>query len=222
MPKFINRWRNAWRIRFFRDQFFVSIAGLLVVLVVTLLFLDYVERRSGSMLEDPLLSLLSPVDLKWITFSLVYSGVLLGFVSLGLYPFNFLLAIRAFFVMMLLRITCLFFLPLDPPAGFIPLIDPFVQLAGMAPVFTRDLFFSWHTATIALFAFTVQWKDMKIIFSCTAGVVSALLLLQHAHYTIDVIAAPCFAYVAYGIARWMTIENVAELQSSNRSDKARG
>jgi hypothetical protein len=221
MPKFISRWRNAWRIGFFRDQFLVSIAAFFIVLIVTLIFLDYVETRSGTTLGDPLLPLFPPIDLKWITYSLIYSGMLLGFVSLCLYPFDLLLAMRAFVVMMLLRITCLFLLPLDPPAGFIPLVDPFVQLPGIRPVFTRDLFFSWHTATMALFAFTAQWKDMKIIFSCTAGAVSALLLMQHAQYTIDVIAAPCFAYVAYGIAKWLTIENVAEFPGGNRGDKAR-
>jgi len=220
MPKVIDRWRNAWRVRFFRDQFLVSITGFFVVLIVTLVFLDYVETRGGSILGDPLLSLFSPIDLKWITFSLIYSGLLLGFVSLGLYPFDFLLAVRAFIVMMILRIACLFLLPLDPPVGIIPLVDPFIQLPGIRPVFTRDLFFSWHTAAMALFAFTAQWKDLKIIFSCTAGAVSALLVLQHAQYTIDVMAAPCFAYVAYGIAKWLTIENVAELPG-NRGETAR-
>lgn len=221
MPKFISRWRNAWRVTFFRDQFLVSIAGLIVVLIITLVFLDYVETRSGTTLGDPLLPLVPPIDLRWITFSLIYSGMLLGFVSLCLYPFDLLLAMRAFVVMMLLRITCLFLLPLDPPTGFIPLADPFIQLPGIRPVFTRNLFFSWPTATMALFAFTAQWKDMKIIFSCAAGAVSALLLLQHAQYTIDVIAAPCFAYVAYGIAKWLTIENVADFPAGNRGDKPR-
>ena len=221
MPKSIDRWRNAWRVRYFRDQFLVSLAGLFIVLIVTLVFLDYVETRGGSILEDPLLSLFPPIDLKWITFSVIYSGMLLGFVSLSLYPFDFLLAMRAFIVMMILRFICLFLLPLDPPAGLIPLIDPFIQLPGVRRVFTRDLFFSWHIAAMALFAFTAQWKDMKILFSCAAGAVSALLLLQHAQYTIGVVAAPCFAYVAYGISRWLTIENIAELPGSNRDNKAR-
>jgi hypothetical protein len=165
MQRFLNNWRSAWRIRDFRDRFLVSVIGLLVALIIMRVLLDYVETRRGIVLHDPLLPLFSPTDLKWITFSLVYSGMLLGLASLCLYPFSVLLALRAFVVMILLRIACLFLLPLDPPADMIPLIDPFIQLPVMRPLFTRDLFFSSSVATMALFAFTAWGKDMKIIFS---------------------------------------------------------
>lgn len=219
MPGLVESWRSAWRIRAFKDQFLVSCAGLLVALILMGLFLDYVETRSGIVLYDPLLSLFSPADFRWVIYSLFYSGMLLGIISLCLHPYSFLLAMRAFVVVILLRIVCLFFLPLDPPSGSIPLMDPLIQLPGVLPVLTRDLFFSWHTALLTLLVFTVPWKDMKIIFTCAAAAVSLFLLLQHAHYTIDVVAAPCFAYVAYGIARWRTVEKMPPPPGSGHADK---
>lgn len=218
MPKFVGRWRSAWRIRLFRDQFFVSIVALLVATVLLRIFLDYVETRNGVSIFDPVVSAFLPIDFRWITLSLIYSGTLLGIISLFLEPYTLLLTVRAFVVMIILRIICLFLLPLQPPPGIIPLIDPLIQWPGTHPILTRDLFFSGHVAALALFALTAQWKDMKIIFSSAAAVVSILLLLQHTHYTIDIVAAPCFAYVAYGIAKWLTVVEVSAPPAGTRTD----
>ncbi len=218
MPRFVSRWRSAWRLRDFRDQFLVSLIALLIAFILMLVFLDYIESRTGLILNDPLLSLFSPIDLRWITYSFIYSGLLLGLASLSLYPFSLLLALRAFVAMTVLRMACLFLLPLDPPPGMIPFLDPYIQIPGVPSVFTHDLFFSWQIAVLAILAFTAQWRDVKIIFSCVALVVSVLLLLQHVHYTIDLFAAPCFAYVAYGLAKWLTIEEVSGLPE--RGNKA--
>ena len=206
MSRFADGWRDAWQDRQYKNQFLVSIAALPVALFLLVLLLNYIETRKGVVLNDPLLSLVSPIDFKWITFSLIYSGFLLGFVSLVLFPFSFLLALRAFIVMLILRTVGLYLLPLDPPIDGIPLIDPFVHMPGVRPVFTRDLFFSWHIALMALLSFIAQWMDMKVIFSSAAVALAVILLLQHSHYTIDVLAAPCFAYAALGIARVITVD----------------
>jgi hypothetical protein len=220
MPRFVSRWRSAWRLRDFRDQLLVSLIGLLIAALLMLVFLDYFETRTGVILNDPLLSLFSPVDLRWITYSFIYSGLLLGLASLSLYPFTLLLALRAFVAMTVLRMVCLFLLPLDPPSGMIPFLDPYMQIPGVPPVFTRDLFFSWQIAVMSIFVYTAQWRDMKIIFSAVGFVVAVLLLVQHVHYSIDLFGAPCFAYVAYGIAKWLTIEEVQT--SADRGNKPAG
>ena len=209
MPKFVEDWRTAWRSTFYRDQFLTSMIGFLLSLVLMRLFLGYVEGRSGIGLPDPLLSHFTSIDLKWITYSFIYSAIVLGFVSVALHPFSFLLVLRAMIVLVLLRITFLFLLPLDPPPGCIPIVDPFIRISALSPTTSRDLFFSWHTAVITLFAFSARFRDMKIIFSAAAFVVSVLFLLQHAHYTIDVVAAPCFAYVAHCVSKSNTMHNGA-------------
>ena len=64
---------------------------------------------------------------------------------------------------------------------------------------------SWPTAVMTLFGFSAQWRDIQLIFYCAAGVVSVLLLLQHAHYTLDILGAPVFAFLAFAIARESTL-----------------
>ena len=209
MVKFVNEWRGAFRRGEFRDQFFVTMAALLVTVLLMRAFMSYIGARMGAILHDPVLGLFPPVSFTWITFTLVYAGFLLGFVSLTARPFSFLLALRALVVLMLIRGICQFFLPLDPPPDAIPLADPFIRVPGFRPVIARDLFFSWHTSLLALLAFVIQWRDLKIILGILALIVSVLMLLQHAHYTIDLVAAPCFAYAAYGIAKAVSVQEVA-------------
>jgi len=217
MPKSLDRWRSAWRSHDFRDQLFVSLAGLVIASALMVLFLDYVEGRPGVALHDPLLQFFPAVDLRLITFSLVYSGMILGFLSVASHPFALLLALRASVVILLMRIVTIFLLPLDPPAGIIPLTDPFIQWPGVPPVLTRDLFFSGYAAIMALFVFVSEWNDMKIIFTCIGTGVSVLFLLHHAHYTIDVLAAPCFSYVAFSIAKWNLVQEIPDSSGQTRT-----
>jgi hypothetical protein len=219
MAKSLDRWRSAWRNHDFRDQLFVSLAGLVIASALIVLFLNYVESRPGSVLHDPLLQLFAPVDLRLITFSLIYAGIILGFISLCFYPFALLIALRASVVIILLRIITMFLLPLDPPADIVPLTDPFVQWPGVPPVLTRDLFFSGYTAIMALLVFVSEWNDMKVIFACFGIAISGLFLLHHAHYTIDVAAAPCFSYVAYAIAKWNVVQEIPPTLPPARTEK---
>jgi len=201
----IDRWRKAWQLHAFRNQCALSVAILIASLVILRLFLDHVETGRGVVLDDPILPYLPALDLKWITYAVTYSGILLGIASLCFYPFAFLLAVRSSILVVVFRVLSLITLPLDPPAGMVPLVDPIMQLPFAYPNLTRDLFFSWQTAAMTLFALTVEGKDMKLIFSVFAVLVSLLLLLQHAQYTISVAAAPCFVYAAYGIAKAVTV-----------------
>jgi hypothetical protein len=207
VPRFVENWRAAWKSRFFRVQLLESLIGLLLALVLMRLFLSYVEQRSGISLPDPFLGLFAPVDLTTITFSTLYSGMLLGLVSLALDPHAFLLAVRAVVALAILRIIFLFLLPLDPPPGCIPLSDPFIRMRVIFPVVSRDLFFAWPTALLVLFGFCSRWRDIKYIFFGAALLLSVFFLLQHAHYTLDVAGAPVFAYVAFGVARANTLRN---------------
>jgi hypothetical protein len=172
-------------------------------------FMSYIGARMGAVLNDPILGLFPPAAFPWITFSFIYAGFLLGVAFLILHPFSLLVALRALVVLIFLRAICQFFLPLDPPADAIPLADPFIRIPGFRPVVPRDLFFSWHTAMLSLLAFVTQGKDLKIIFGILALIVSVLMLMQHAHYMIDILAAPCFAYAAYGLAKWFSVQVVS-------------
>jgi membrane-associated phospholipid phosphatase len=66
---------------------------------------------------------------------------------------------------------------------------------------TKDLFFSGHTATVFLLFLNSQTKLWKNVFLTLTILVGFCVLIQHVHYTVDVIAAPFFGYGAFVIAR---------------------
>jgi len=82
----------------------------------------------------------------------------------------------------------------------IPLYDPFLEKTFYEDVLiTKDLFFSGHTSNIIVFAFLSRVTWFRNFFFVTAFIVASMLVMQHVHYTIDVVAAPFFAYVVYRI-----------------------
>ena len=205
MPRFVDAWVAAWRMHAFKWEAIYSVTALVLTLVLMEVLLLRIEVWQGVVFADPLLGLFPPTDVHWIIYSLVYSAVLFGFVSLCLHPFALLLTARALIILIIMRIACLFLLPLGPPADIIPLSDPFMLYLGVPTTNVRGMFFAWHPAMLALLGYAAQWKDLKVIFSIGVVVVSVLLLVQHTHYTIDLVAAPVFAYAAVGIAKWHTV-----------------
>ncbi len=200
-PSTKERWTDAWSNKRFRSTTIV----LGILLPLTLLgfrrFLDFVELRQGAILADPLLSLYAPIDLTWITFVLIYSGLLFGLVILSSSPFLLLQTIAAYTILLFFRTVCMYTVPLDPPPGIIPLIDPFVELFGSSrTTLTRDLFFSGHTATLFLLGLGMTVRRWSVLLNCAAGAVAVCVLWQHVHYTIDVLVAPLAAFAAFRLA----------------------
>jgi membrane-associated phospholipid phosphatase len=64
----------------------------------------------------------------------------------------------------------------------------------------KDLFFSGHTATMFMFFMVIGNKKIKILYAIITLAVVCLLLIQHAHYTIDVLVAPVMVWFAYRLA----------------------
>ncbi len=195
-------WRQAWADRGFR----VRLVAVPVVLVATLTALaslvKWVERRPGAVLPDPVLAMLPARDVTWPVFALIYAGIVLAVLLLLRKPVRLLLGMQGYVVMAWLRMVVMWATPLDPPPGMIVLEDPLVQiLGGAATPLTRDLFFSGHTSTMFLLFLAVSGKASRTFFlACTVGV-ACLVLVQHVHYAVDVLAAPPFAYAAWRLSR---------------------
>lgn len=190
---------SLWKQRGFQVQAAVTMLFTVVTLTLLANFLSVVEMRPGVVLGDPILSLFEAHDVTWLTFSLIYGGLIAGIVVLIRTPRQLLVALQAYTVFVLVRISCMYIVPLDPPPGMISLKDPFVEYLGTGKVLTRDLFFSGHTGTLFLLGLSVELKRAKIAFFSGSLLVGMCVLLQHVHYTIDVVAAPAFAYAAYRI-----------------------
>jgi len=95
----------------------------------------------------------------------------------------------------------MFVTPFNPPADSIILNDPFVQLFGSGEILTKDLFFSGHTATLFLLYLIADKKYLKFTYLIFTIIVGLAVLLQHVHYTIDVIAAPFFSYTSFRLVK---------------------
>jgi hypothetical protein len=170
---------------------------LVVVLLSLARFLDYNEELTGFAFNDPLLILFSPVDVTWFTFGLIYISILVALVSLSFYPEDLLIALQSYSLIFFFRFCTIFFLPLDAPPTTISLTDPFVEFFGGGETLHRDLFFSGHVATMFIFYLTSRNMILKKIFLVNTFLIAAAILIQHVHYTVDIIAAPFFTYTSY-------------------------
>ncbi len=194
----IYNWKIALTNPYFRNRFFTSIIILSVILTGFASLLAYIETRQGHTFYDPILNFIKPRDVSDFIFFVTYSTALIGLVYAFLSPYRFLHLIQMYGSLTLLRIVTLFFIPLEPPITIIPLRDEFLTnifYAGNENL--KDLFFSGHAATLFLFYFFSTNKTLKYLFLVAAVAVSVGVVVQHVHYSYDVIAAPIFAYIAY-------------------------
>ncbi|MGB6033835.1 MAG: hypothetical protein WBH55_13460, partial [Bacteroidota bacterium] len=97
--KYLHTWSTLLRQRGFRWDLIVTIAALVVVLSTLANFLQGIELRAGVVLDDPVLRLFSPLDLTWLTFAIIYLGLLVGVVFLSREPKLLLTALQSYVVM---------------------------------------------------------------------------------------------------------------------------
>jgi membrane-associated phospholipid phosphatase len=192
-------WSKAWQERRFRNK--TIIALLLVAIILTLLptFFAFIEKREGLVLQDYVLDAIPAIDVSIPTFVIIWSLVLLVFYRIYQNPRLFLVVAYGFILMCLARVLTISILPLNPPAGLIVLKDPIANIAygGNGIFITKDLFYSGHTGNMFLFFLCLERKWDKIFALTASFLVGILVMIQHIHYSIDVIAAFIFTYFIY-------------------------
>jgi membrane-associated phospholipid phosphatase len=192
-------WSKAWQERRFRNK--TIIALLLVAIILTLLptFFAFIEKREGIVLQDYVLDAIPAIDVSIPTFVIIWSTVLLVFFRIYQNPRLFLVIAYGFILMCLARVLTISILPLNPPAGLIVLKDPIANIAygGNGIFITKDLFYSGHTGNMFLFFLCFERKWDKIFALTASFLVGILVMIQHIHYSIDVIAAFIFTYFIY-------------------------
>ncbi len=171
-------------------------------------FFAWIAARPGSIPEDPLLSHWGPLDLSTVTFTVLYGTLVLVLASIAKRPLRVLQGLYAYILMLVLRMLAMSLLTFEPPPDIIPLIDPFTQgfYPGGTP-FLKDLFFSGHTATLMIMALLAErWLIRRIAALATAAI-GLLVLIQHVHWTVDVLAAIPAAWLAWQgaalVMRWL-------------------
>ncbi len=204
-------WSDFWAAPGSRREFIVSFAILASVMVGMLRFLHYNEARTGHSLRDPLMALFQPIDLSGLTFLLLYLGLGCTIVMLLLRPGRLLIGMQIYAVYAALRVLAMYFVPLEPPEGMIPLADPLIQWAQTGSQLNKDLFFSGHTATMFICYLILPPGRWRSIFLAGVLVMGLCLVIQRVHYSIDVVAAPFFCFGAYAFV--LRIRKLASLSA---------
>jgi len=198
-PAVLN-WYSFLKIRSSVTELIITLIILIITLSALTQFLLFIELREGIVLSDPLLRRIPAADVTWITFLLIYSGLSAAIIFLSLNPKLLVTAMQSYIIMVFFRMIMMFLLPLNAPDGIIPLKDPLVEMFGTGQLLNKDLFFSGHTATMFLLFLTADNKVIKIFFLLATIIIGVLVIIQHVHYTADVVAAPFFAYCSYRMA----------------------
>ena len=184
-------WKMLWQQPKHRLRFIIIILLLAGAIIGFSAFLEWVEQRDGFVLDDPLLSQFDPLDISPVIFAVTYLPVIAGLIFAARDAKLFMRVAAAYALLLALRTITLYLVPLDPPAGITPLRDPVLELTAYSgKAILKDLFFSGHTATHFMFFLLVRHKGVKMFFLVCTIIVGTLVLAQHVHYTIDVIAAP--------------------------------
>jgi len=186
------------------DKKFVQLAVFTLLSIVPLYFylvpyLQFVEHRPGKILNDSLLDLLQPKDVSTLIFSIQYVSATIMILYFLRLPWQLIRSIQIFIVLQYLRNLCLYFIPLGPPQGIIPLHDPVLEMiAYQHKPLLQDLFFSGHTASCVIFILLSRENFYLFIgFLMVTALIIYLLLVQHCHYTIDILGGIVFAVIAY-------------------------
>jgi hypothetical protein len=192
-------WLEAWQLRSFRNKTILALAFVVIILLALPSFFAFIEKREGMVLQDFVLERLPAIDVSIPTFIIIWSVVLLVFYRIYQNPNIFLVIAYGFILMCIARVLTISILPLNPPPGLITLKDPIANIVygGNGIFITKDLFYSGHTGNMFLFFLCLEAKWDKIIALAASFMVGILVLIQHIHYSVDVIAAFIFTYFIY-------------------------
>ncbi|HRH71010.1 MAG TPA: phosphatase PAP2-related protein [Flavobacteriales bacterium] len=201
------RLRLAW--------LFTLLAALPIVLWMPAFF-QFIAAKPGISLPDPLLDVLPSRDLSTPLFVLLYGAIAMFVIGLVRHRVLFLRTAQAYVFLLLLRMISMAVFTLEPPQGMVELHDPVSALVYPNKMpFSKDLFFSGHTATLFLFYLAAPWRIGKPLLLLATVIVGCAVLVQHVHWTIDVLAAPFGAYAAWWLSGHATRWGVGAATSGN-------
>jgi hypothetical protein len=195
-------WKETWDSSYKRRQLIISSAIMLVFVFILPFFFSYIEKRPGILINDWVLAQIPAHNMSVLIFAIIWGMVLLILVRAIYNPSIYITYCWALILVTITRFLCILFIPLAPPAGLIPLSDPITSIFYGHAAITKDLFFSGHTSTLFLIFLCLERKRDKQIALFTTIAVAILLLVQHIHYSIDILAAPVIVYALYNVTRY--------------------
>ncbi len=166
-------------------------------------FFNLIQKRTGPVLNDVVLAAIPAHNVSWAIFTVIWG---IGFYALwrGIEkPSIYITYLWTFIFITLLRVLSISLIPLNPPAGLIVLTDPLTGVFYGQSTITKDLFFSGHTSILFLSFLCLEKKWDKIMALGGTFLVAFLLLVQHVHYTVDILAAPIIIYPVHRLVKRM-------------------
>jgi hypothetical protein len=196
-------WTAAWQDSRFRWQLILAIAVFAIFPWKADDYFQWIQQRDGVVMKDVILANIPAKNVSTPIFAIIYLSVIYLIVRIIRQPKQFLWFAWAFNLETIMRFASIYWVALNPPEGLVDLHDPIAELFiyGENLAITKDLFFSGHTATMVFVCYFLPLaKERKIAIALTSVLV-ILLLVQHVHYSLDILAAPIATWVAIQLAR---------------------
>jgi hypothetical protein len=200
-PSVKHAWTSALQSPKKRDKLLLGSFFVAILLSSLPIFFNYIQKRKGVVLNDWVLARIPPHDVSIIIFTIIWGMAILTFIRALYNPVIYINYVWTLIFVNITRLLTITFIALDPPRGLIHLTDPITGVFYGHSVITRDLFFSGHTSTLVLMFLCLEKRNDKIVGFIAIITVMVLLLVQHIHYTIDVVAAPAFVYGIFLLTR---------------------
>ena len=197
------RWKKTWAISKSRSQIILGTVLMLLIVYTLPFFFNHIEKRNGVVLNDWVLAHVPAYNVSVLIFGIIWSMIILILVRAINKPSIYINYCWSLMFVCLARLACISMVPLNPPVGLIPLTDPLTGVFYGQSLITKDLFFSGHTATLTLIVLCLERKNDKIIATIATVIVAFLLVVQHIHYSIDILAAPVVTYTCYACTRYL-------------------
>jgi hypothetical protein len=196
------QWSIAFANKIFRQKFLTSFIILIVLLIFLPYFFQHIEKRNGIVLDDFILQQLKARDVSILIFFIIWSVSILMITRAVKNPNIFIRLLSSFTLLTISRIISIYLFALNAPTGLIVLKDPLSNFFYGTTFITKDLFYSGHTATMFLMFLCLEKKTDKLVALTASFLVGILVLVQHVHYSIDVLVAPFFTYIIYRLAKY--------------------
>ena len=189
---------GIWKINLqssdYRKKLIIGLILISFILLSLPFFFQAIEKRNGISFNDYLLSWLPAYDLSLYIFTVIWSMTLFTFSRFKQDPNILLTFLWGFILINLSRFVFIGLIPLNAPANLIPIHDPISNHFYGPKFITKDLFFSGHTAAMFLMFLCFKKRTDKIIALLATIIIGIAVLIQHVHYTVDVVMAPVITY----------------------------
>lgn len=193
-----------WKKFFSKKVNFLELSfAICYFLLISFLFKKYLvvyETIPGIQLYDVLLNFFKPADVSLYIFVILYTVIFYNYLFLLAYPRMLVCFFIFYSTCLLIRFILLTFINLEPPLMYVEFSDPILSSSTYEGIkITKDLFFSGHMVTAFCAYFAMPNRKIKILYLVASIVLALLLIIQHVHYTIDIVGAYVAVFLIYRV-----------------------